>query len=351
MNTSGSILHSPGAIQNASTDIVIYPWLRYVLGFTHAGFFIFGVLGHSMVVFVLQHTKQKSSTDVYLLWLSIVDLTHLLLNIPMFVMISTGLWSYISSSVLCKIHHFLYVCHHEASIILFSIIGLHRYLLICKGNSTNLLHTRPGVSSLLSVFAAVVLSHRRIWQAGLDEKRNCFFQGNSDKSVDLLGIIKGCVLLGGSCTIVYAYLRIILFMRRKKKPTGIPLTTVASRVPSYNIEHNNLQLPRFPAHARAQCSQETVPSTSEKSGSKSRYMKSSNVLIVISALYLGFTVLPTIITVIVVRMDLEQQLEKNLSQSINQLLFINTVVNPYMYYKMNSAFRLRVRQVLGAERS
>jgi len=345
-----SFLNSSNIPNDASTDIVIYPWLRYVLGFTQAGFFIFGVLGHSLVVFVLWHTKQKSSTDIYLLWLSLVDVTHLLLNIPMFVMISSGLWPYVTSSVLCKIHHFLYIFHFNASTILFSIIGLHRYLLICKGNSTNFLHRRPGISSLLCVFASVLLSHRRILRAGLDEKGNCSFKGNSDESVDMLGAIQAVVLLGGSCIIVYVYIRIILFMRRKVMPTGIPLTTVASHVPSYNIEHNNLRLPRPSVHARAQTVQGTSSDSTEENRPRSRYTKSSNVLIAISALYLGCTVFPTLFLIILDRMDCEEQLEINISQLVNQLLFVNTVANPYMYYKMNRAFRLRVRQALGAER-
>lgn len=290
----------------------IYPNCIYLLTV-----FCTGLVGNLVVQRVMFTVRNKSSTDVYVTFLSASDLLTILTNIPLHLVIDFKLWLTVGSNIGCKIHFFLYVFTFTSSGMYFALIGIDRYLKIFKSFNNSILHKHPVIVAYLALLLSCVTAFLRALLSGNNENGRCRFNVNDSPLSYVHTFINGIIYMLTSAIICIAYFRIVLRMRRVVYPVSDPLEKHDTNSVG---QHTSTNLRNF------------------------KVLSSSRALAVMSILFLGFTILPTVLAAILSASSVYYTETGTLVTFVlSRLYYVNVCINPYIYFKMNSEFRERAK--------
>ncbi|GFR84673.1 cholecystokinin receptor type A [Elysia marginata] len=128
------------------------PSLQTILLMIMLSVFAFvGSVGNGMVVFVFQRVRDKSTAQLFIVFMAMIDLFTCMIIIPM-----TAFAEYteyrIKSDLLCKIYHFLITSKVPLSLFVMVAIAVDRYMCICRPLQRAITRTKAKV-----IIAALVL--------------------------------------------------------------------------------------------------------------------------------------------------------------------------------------------------
>ncbi|KAF7245186.1 Galanin receptor type 1 [Varanus komodoensis] len=145
--------------------------------------FMLGVLGNSLVITVLARSKPgkpRSTTNIFVLNLSIADLAYLLFCIP-FQSTVYLLPSWVLGTFICKFVHYFFTVSMLVSIFTLSAMSVDRYVAIVHSRRSSSLRVSRnaligvGVIWLLSIaMASPVAHHQRIIQRDFVNQTFCW---------------------------------------------------------------------------------------------------------------------------------------------------------------------------------
>ncbi|KAI9520906.1 Galanin receptor type 1 [Dissostichus eleginoides] len=144
--------------------------------------FMLGVLGNSMVITVLARSKPgkpRSTTNIFILNLSIADLSYLLFCIP-FQSVVYMMQSWVLGAFICKFSHYIFTVSMLVSIFTLSAMSVDRYIAIVHSRKSSSIrvarHALIGVMViwiLSLVMAAPVMYYQNIFRR--DNQTYCWF--------------------------------------------------------------------------------------------------------------------------------------------------------------------------------
>lgn len=120
--------------------------------------FVLGVLGNTMVITVLARSKPgqpRSTTNIFILNLSVADLSYLLFCVP-FQSTIYMLPTWVLGAFICKFIHYFFTVSMLVSIFTLSVMSVDRYVAIVHARKSSSL--RVGRHALLGVVLIWILS-------------------------------------------------------------------------------------------------------------------------------------------------------------------------------------------------
>lgn len=173
--------------------------------------FALGVLGNSLVITVLARSKPgkpRSTTNLFILNLSIADLAYLLFCIP-FQATVYALPTWVLGAFICKFVHYFFTVSMLVSIFTLAAMSVDRYVAIVHSRRSSALRVSRnallgvGVIWALSIaMASPVAYHQRLFHRGVSNQTFCWEQWSSQRHK------KAYVV----CTFVFGYLLPLLFI-------------------------------------------------------------------------------------------------------------------------------------------
>lgn len=318
MDTISNTMNDTSDNQDDLLDIKCgYSWCKYVFVVFLAIVFTTGLIGNLLVLRIMLTVNKRSSSDIYIIFLTLSDLTTIALVVPVHILRHANLWADLGSNYGCKFHYFTYTFTYVSSAVLFVFIGLDRYLKIFFPYTENVIHKRPSVVSLLVFGICVIIGFIRAKFSGNSSKGLCLYSVSNTNGTHTLSFIVGVILIVITVLISIAYGRIILRMRRAMRPVSI--LTVSNYVSRRGL----------------------------RSVQGDKMLASSRVLIVMSTLFVLCTTLSNcLVAAIFATPWYATDLGSFVSLSISRLYYINVCINPLIYYKMNSEFRKRTHWLI-----
>ena len=266
--------------------------------------FVIGIPGNTVLILTLVSQKTKSSIDIFILNLSIVDLTTVVMNIPVYVSYYTGLWSYIGSTALCKIHHTVFGITYVESMMIFCIISIDRYYRICKRKQIKQRHAV--LISMINLFFSIVVTIVPAILSGNNPNGDCLRFTRSTPAVR----IQQTVII-----VILMTITVVIFICQ---------TCVLRKMRQVTHGDNAIQVATI-----------TGPSTRTV-----RVVQTTTMLAVVTIFYMLFTLFPAIIGAALVAIT---QRYPGILFMMSKLCFINTCINPIFYMAMNTSLRQRVK--------
>ena len=315
MNISNhNVTYTTTVFQRQVPDWCIYVSLVYCLVV-----WIIGVPGNLVILRVMYSVKHKSSTDVFVLCLAISDLMAIVANMPTHLVFDIKRWTHVGPDVLCKIHNFLFVFTFISSELLFTLIGIDRYVKVFRPRCRNVFEKRAVFVSVFVFMLSIFVAVRRGIISELDSFGECQFhsasptqENNLQSTINLVGIALPVIV------ICISYLRIGIRLQKVVQPVGI--STISDRLvsPKLNVNsYRNLKL-----------------------------LSTSKALACMSFMYLGFTVVSSMIAQC---MYLSRLCLTDIGAVITfifaRLYYVNACNNPYIFSHMNSEFNNRVKKM------
>ena len=283
-----------------------------------AAVFVSGVVGNTIVLRVMFSVRSKSSTDIFVMFLSCSDLLTILSNIPVHLIQEFKQWSTLGSDLGCKIHFFIYVMTFTSSGMFFAFIGLDRYLKIFHTQKRNLLNRHPITTSYLVLLATSLTAGVRSTLTGNDEHHICQFNVKNSSLSGLHTFINGLVFMFSATVICVAYWRIVLHMRSAVHPVGV--STISAQTKNTRSTLN-------PRNAKV--------------------LSSSRALAFMSLMFLLCTIIPSVLSAIIFASSLYLSRTGGIAAyTLSRMYYINVCINPYIYFRMNSEFRERANDLL-----
>lgn len=284
--------------------------------------FVVGLFGNMLVLSVMIRVRIKSSTDLYISALSVSDIVAVIINIPFNALQDMGKWKMYGSTFGCKFHFFFYIITFMSSGLLFSVIGLDRYLKVCRPLSNHILHRRPMLISGIIFFSSTFVASVQASVAGNDEQGVCQFSLKETVESYILSVINGWLLLFISLVMCIAYIKIARRMRKTAhnhvSVSVVSQTSCTRSSQNHRTNQRNLQL-----------------------------LVSSKALVVMSGLFMIFTIIPAVIGGLVYATTLmKTSLWNRIGLILNRSYFVNVCINPIIYYLMNTEFRVRTKRLL-----
>ncbi|XP_032629182.1 galanin receptor type 1 isoform X1 [Chelonoidis abingdonii] len=173
--------------------------------------FALGVLGNSLVITVLARSKPgkpRSTTNIFILNLSIADLAYLLFCIP-FQSTVYVLPTWVLGAVICKFIHYFFTVSMLVSIFTLSAMSVDRYLAIVHSRRASVL--RVSRNALLGVgliwalsiaMASPVAHHQRLFHRDASNQTFCWEQWPNPQHKKVYVV----------CTFVFGYLLPLLLI-------------------------------------------------------------------------------------------------------------------------------------------
>lgn len=314
VNTTSSGNFSDGdVLYTGQKDCCHYGWTVYISLIFLTTVFVTGLFGNLVVLRVMVAVKHKSSTDIFVTFLSASDLMAVLTNIPVHVIMDVKAWTLFGSNFGCKIHYFLLNMTFISSELFFTFIGLDRYLKIFHPHGRNPLQRWPLQSSCIIILFTFLLAARRFMLSGNDEQGSCSY--SVERTDTLLSVISTGLLVLACLSICFSYWKIIWRMRKTVFPVPVSETTTGSTGGKPAINHRNTKM-----------------------------LSSSRVLVLISVLFLGCTVFPVALAHVLYRTPIIITKEgQTVALILSRMYYVNVCINPYIYFTLNSEFRKRVK--------
>ncbi|KAJ4931115.1 hypothetical protein JOQ06_025414 [Pogonophryne albipinna] len=172
--------------------------------------FMLGVLGNSMVITVLARSKPgkpRSTTNIFILNLSIADLSYLLFCIP-FQSVVYMMQSWVLGAFICKLSHYVFTVSMLVSIFTLSAMSVDRYIAIVHSRKSSSIrvarHALIGVMViwiLSLVMAAPVMYYQNIFRMG-DNQTYCW-EGWPNQTLKKVYVV---------CTFIFGYVLPLLLI-------------------------------------------------------------------------------------------------------------------------------------------
>ncbi|XP_041047616.1 galanin receptor type 1b [Carcharodon carcharias] len=167
--------------------------------------FLLGMVGNTLVIIVLGRTKSRrsrSTTNTFILNLSIADLSFLLFCVP-FQATIYSLPEWIFGAFLCKLVHYFFTVTLLVSIFTLVTMSVDRYIAVvhskrppCIRNKRNASVAVAGIW-LLSLLAAVPIAHHQTLVTGYHWAPNCSFCWEVWEEGSLKRVYKVTILIIG----------------------------------------------------------------------------------------------------------------------------------------------------------
>ena len=93
---------------------------------------ILGLSGNCVVLFVFYKLPPSATADWFIFSITLCDLATSVINVPIYVSFTNGLWKYFGSNVACKLHMTLSQSFVLSSVFLICGLAADRYFKICK---------------------------------------------------------------------------------------------------------------------------------------------------------------------------------------------------------------------------
>ena len=128
MNSTTHINDSTTALQ----DISISPGTLFIYNVYLYTTIVLGALENGIVLYVFARHSPSSTTDWYILFITICDFISSLVSTTLYASFTNGLWQKIGSTMLCKIH----MCFSQtivfSTVFLTCALAVERYLAVCR---------------------------------------------------------------------------------------------------------------------------------------------------------------------------------------------------------------------------
>ena len=93
---------------------------------------ILGIMGNGLVLIVFGKYKAATSTDWFIIFITIFDFISSVVNVPIYLTFSTGYWRNYGNDLICKLHMFISQSVALSSTFLICGLSVERYLKICR---------------------------------------------------------------------------------------------------------------------------------------------------------------------------------------------------------------------------
>ncbi|KAM6167783.1 galanin receptor type 1 [Erethizon dorsatum] len=194
------------------------PWLLFGIGVDNfitlvvfALIFVLGMLGNSLVITVLARSKPgqpRSTTNLFILNLSVADLAYLLFCIP-FQATVYALPTWVLGAFVCKFTHYVFTVSMLVSIFTLAAMSVDRYVAIVHSRRSSSLRVSRNallgvgfIWALSIVMASPVAYHQRLFHREVSNQTFCWEQWPN------LSHKKAYVV----CTFVFGYLLPLLLI-------------------------------------------------------------------------------------------------------------------------------------------
>ena len=186
-------------------------WSKSIMSGVLVMLFIIGVPGNVLVVTTVFRLKQRTSTDWFILFISLSDLLSLLISCPLYVMIfNSWLWRRIGTSFLCSLHHFVLHVVFISSNLFILAIGLDRFFKTCKPHK-QILDSRRAVNSCVILTMVSLLACLPFPFGSYNNHGQCVFGNKRMRSVLYAFLL--LIVLAVSVVLLYIYTRIYFVLR------------------------------------------------------------------------------------------------------------------------------------------
>lgn len=118
---------------------------------------IIGIVGNLLVIIIYKRKFKRSSARVYIICLAVADLAVCIVGIPYHVLDLTFLLTYTDQNV-CKVLSFLIGACTLSSVFILLVVGLDRYLKVCRPLKKQIVDFGDRKACLIAVLIAVVVS-------------------------------------------------------------------------------------------------------------------------------------------------------------------------------------------------
>ena len=122
------------------------------------GTITFGGPGNLLVLLIYLKSGPISSTDWFIIFISIYDLISSLISVPVYLTFSTGTWRHYGNDVICKFHMFVSQSAVLSSTFLICGLAIERYYKVCRPESTSFTRARSKRICVAISAVATVLS-------------------------------------------------------------------------------------------------------------------------------------------------------------------------------------------------
>ena len=117
-----------------------------------------GVPGNLLVLLVYMKNGATTSTDWFIIFITLCDFLSSLINVPIYLTFTSGTWRYYGNDIICKLHMFLSQSIVLSSTFLICGLALERYFKICRPNMTKMTRAMSRNMCMVISLIAVVFS-------------------------------------------------------------------------------------------------------------------------------------------------------------------------------------------------
>ena len=123
-----------------------------------SGTIAFGVPGNLLVLLIYRKSGPVSSTDWFIIFISIYDLISSLISVPIYLTFSTGAWRHYGSDVICRLHMFVSQSVVLSSTFLICGLAIERYYKVCRPKCASFTRGKSRNTCVATSVVATVLS-------------------------------------------------------------------------------------------------------------------------------------------------------------------------------------------------
>ena len=123
-----------------------------------SGTIAFGVPGNLLVLVIYLKSRPVTSTDWFIIFISIYDLISSLISVPIYLTFSIGAWIYYGNDVICKLHMFISQSAVLSSTFLICGLAIERFYKVCRPKSTTFTSEKSKHTCMAISVTATVLS-------------------------------------------------------------------------------------------------------------------------------------------------------------------------------------------------
>ena len=123
-----------------------------------SGTIAFGVPGNLLVLLIYLKSGPVTSTDWFIIFISIYDLISSLISVPIYLTFSIGTWIYYGNDVICKLHMFISQSAALSSTFLICGLAIERFCKVCRPKNTTFTSAKSKHTCMAISVIAMVLS-------------------------------------------------------------------------------------------------------------------------------------------------------------------------------------------------
>ncbi|KAH3753337.1 hypothetical protein DPMN_187972 [Dreissena polymorpha] len=175
-----------------------------------------GVPGNTLVIFVQSQNRVKTSTDILVITMAIVDLFGSSFNVTVYVFYQIPeIWTRIGNDFVCSLHKFCIYGTSLSSIFLLTVIALDRYMQTCRPLSS-LDNTIKAKRACIGVaVVSVLLSIPALFVYHLNSSFECVRTGTRGLVMYIIDCLYALVFVGLFIVVSNCYLKIRIVLKRR----------------------------------------------------------------------------------------------------------------------------------------